>query len=136
MPLPSGGDKFWRMKKGCAMQETSVSNIMIVVAVATFVVGLLALGIGRMTATQADEPMPAGMRRNALLLTLAGPLALGLWFLFNRVLEGTGYRSAVGYALAALVFIAGGFMTGLFARLTARRRGERSDGLNKDNEEQ
>jgi hypothetical protein len=109
------------------MQEASVNNIMIVVAVATLIVGLLTLGVGNFSASQAGEPMPAGMRRNALILILAGPAALGLWFLFNRVLEGTGYRSAIGYALAALAFVAGGFLTGLFSRLGPRRREERPE---------
>lgn len=103
------------------MEEFAVNRAMILIAVSTCLIGLLILAVSRISPDYAGEPLPPGMKRNAIILTLSGPVSLGLWYLFNGVLHGVGYRSVIGYALAALVFIGGGFLTGLFTRLRARR---------------
>lgn len=104
------------------MQEASMKHVMIVVAVATVVVGVLILVVGNFAAGQAGEPLPPRMRRNAIILMAAGPLSLVSWMLFNGLLEEVGYRSVLGYALAGLVFVGGGFLTGFFSRLRIGRR--------------
>lgn len=103
------------------MEDFAVNRAMILIAVATTLIGLLILAVSRISPDYAGEPLPPGMKRNAIILTLSGPVSLGLWYLFNGVLHGVGYRSVIGYALAALVFIGGGFLTGLFSRLAGRR---------------
>lgn len=102
------------------MQELPVDRAMIVIAVATLVVGALILWAGRATGETAGQPMPPRMKRNALILMLAGPASLGLWYLMNGILRGVGYRSVVGYGVAAAVFIGGGFATGFFGRLRGK----------------
>lgn len=99
------------------MEELAVRNVMIIVAVATVVVGGLILAIGGFSAAQAGEAQPSGLKRKAIILILAGPISLGSWLLFNGMLEGIGYRSLIGYALAAAVFVGCGFMTGFFSRI-------------------
>lgn len=103
------------------MNDFTVDRSMIIIALATFVVGLLILWAGYSTGQTAGQPMPRSMKRNALILTFAGPIALVLWYLLNGLLRGVGYRSVIGYVLAALVFIGGGFATGFFSRLRAGR---------------
>ena len=111
------------------MEESVVRNVMIILSLATpLVAGLFALA-ARASAVQSGEPLPRRLRRNIWILAAAGPVNLALWLLLNGILAGTGFRSVMGYALAALVFLAGGVATGFFSRLLSR--GAR-DGNEKD----
>jgi hypothetical protein len=102
------------------MEHESPLTIMIVLAVATPVVGACMLIMGRIGARQSGAPMPPAMRRAGLLLLIAGPLNLLAWLLFNRWLDAIGYRSVIGYILAAAVFLALGWTTGAFSRVRER----------------
>lgn len=102
------------------MERASIQIVMLGLAAATPVVGFCVLRLGASIARQSDEPMPASMRRAGWLLILAGPLNLLVWFLFNEWLTAVGYRSVVGYAVAAAVFFAMGWTSGAFGRLRGR----------------
>jgi hypothetical protein len=109
------------------MEQETLRPIMLTLAVAMPAVGICLLTLGRLIAREAGEPMPPSMRRAGWLLILAGPLNLAVWFLFNAWLETIGYRSVIGYALAALVFFAMGWGTGALGRLRARWSGRDRD---------
>lgn len=109
------------------METADPSRLMIVLAVATPLLALLAGAIVGHAARAGGEPPPPALRRNLWILALAGPVSLGLWWVFNRWLDAIGPRSVAGYVLAALAFVGAGFATGFFSRLRGRprRSGER-----------
>lgn len=109
------------------MEEPDVNRAMMLIAISTVVVGALILTVGKITAEDAEIPFSPKMKRNAIILMLAGPVSWGLWHAFNGLLQGVGYRSVVGYVLAAVVFVGAGFLTGLFSRLWGRRAPEGSE---------
>lgn len=103
-----------------AMQETDVQRVMILIAVITpLIAGFLFLA-AKMATDQGETSLPRRTRRNLGLLAAAGPANLTLWYLLNGVLQGVGSRSVIGYILAAMAFIVGGFVTGFFSRLRSR----------------
>lgn len=104
------------------MQEVSVRTVMFIVAVATPLLALLIVTVGRAALTGEEATMNRRTQRNIWILALAGPANLGLWYLLNGLLAGVGSRSVIGYVLAALVFVLGGFATGFFSRLRGERR--------------
>jgi len=81
---------------------------------------VLLLLISRSLGPEAQACLPLRLKRNCLILGLAGPINLLIWLLFNQYLDQVGYRSVVGYMLAAIVFIVMGFITGFFSRLTRK----------------
>lgn len=55
-------------------------------------------------------------RIRLLILGLAGPANWLAWHLFNGWIDVSGYRSVLGFALAALVFFSVGAGLGMFRR--------------------
>ena len=98
------------------MDQETIQRIMIAIAVALPVVSASLLLMARSGARGAETEMVAKLRRTGWLLIVIGPLNLLVWLLLNNWLDRIGYRSVVGYLLAAVVFFITGWMTGLFAR--------------------
>ncbi len=105
------------------MEETTLRNLMILIAVATPLLAGMIYGVTRRVA-EDGRPAPRRMRRNLWILAAAGPVNLVLWLLLNGWLDRMENRSAIGYVLAAIVFIAVGFTTGWFG---GRRRADRPE---------
>lgn len=106
------------------MRDDSVRTAMLVIAALTPLLGALAWFIGggmNRAARDAGTELPLNrLGLKCLVLALAGPANLALWHLFNGWLNRIGYRSVLGYALAALVFLLGGWLTGWLSRRKAR----------------
>lgn len=103
------------------MNPESAKPLMIVLAIATPALAVLIL----MRARAGTMTRPPASR--LLLLALMGPANLTVWILFNGYLDRVGHRSAIGIALAALVFIAMGFGAG-FVRAGRRSGDENGSG--------
>lgn len=103
------------------MNYPDLFRVMIGIAIATPILGVLILLIGRAGAAGSDEPMPPSMKRNAIILAVAGPANLLLWWAYNAWHTSQGPGSAFGIVLAAIVFIVAGLATGLFARLFGKK---------------
>jgi uncharacterized membrane protein len=97
------------------LENKDLLPAMIILAVATPVLAVLLIVFARAGLVS----MPP--RSRLVILLLAGPLNLALWYLFNHYLDSTGHRSVFGILLAAVVFIAVGFGAGF---LRARARSE------------
>lgn len=104
------------------MDQESLQWIMATLAIATPITGATLWAIGRSTARAAEEPLHPSIRRAAIILIVAGPLNLLVWLLFNDWLDAIGYRSAVGYGLAAAVFFGLGWSSGKFRKRRPPRR--------------
>jgi hypothetical protein len=87
-----------------------VQKSIMIIAILTPVLGLILYGVSTLTSRASGQSVPAPIRRSAIILLFMGPLNLVLWFLMNQWLERIGYRSVIGYVLAALVFIVGGYL--------------------------
>lgn len=101
-------------------------SVFIIIALLTPLIACVGwLAVRRAPAEPGAVPL-AKVRRNLLILALAGPLNLLLWLIVNGWLDQVGSRSVIGYVLAAVVFLAGGFATGFLPRLfrTSRSRRE------------
>ena len=91
--------------------------VFIIIAAVTPILAFVGwLSLGRAPAEPGEIPL-AKVRRNLLILALAGPANLLLWFVVNGWLDRVGSRSVIGYVLAAAVFLIGGFVTGFLPRL-------------------
>mgnify|MGYP001470837999 CR=1 FL=1 len=105
------------------MEPEVPNHVFLIIAMLTPViafVGWLVVGHG---ASGNNEVSSKKIHRNLILLALAGPVNLLLWYVVNGWLKGVGSRSVIGYVLAAMVFLVAGYATGFFGRL---RRGRRS----------
>ena len=102
------------------MEETTLRNLMILIAVATPLLAGMSDGVARRAAA-GERPTPRRMRRNLWILAAAGPVNLALRLLLNGWLDRMENRSAIGYVLAAVVFVAVGFATGWFGGRKADR---------------
>ncbi|MCL5269752.1 MAG: hypothetical protein M1457_04190 [bacterium] len=111
------------------MDDLAIRNIWIIIAVATPVLATLIGLAGHWAAAQEGGRMSRRLRRNCLILFLAGPANLVLWLLFNDALDAVGYRSVLGIVVAAVVFVAAGLGTGFFSRVAGHGwHGQNPDG--------
>ncbi|MCE5269267.1 MAG: hypothetical protein LLG00_15425 [Planctomycetaceae bacterium] len=101
------------------MSDFDARIIMIWIAVITPLLAAAIYAVGRAGQTDA-EPLPKSYVRNVLILAAAGPINFAIWLLHNQWADRSGPGSVYGIILAAIVFIAAGFATGLFARLRNR----------------
>jgi drug/metabolite transporter (DMT)-like permease len=104
------------------MTTPAIEPYIIVLSLATPVVGATIWLAGRAVARQADEPMPRSMRRAAVILILAGPLNLLVRFCLGDRLAAASQNPAIGYALAAATFIGLGWYLGIFKRISNREK--------------
>ncbi len=105
------------------MNDVDLRAIMIGLALATPLLALLIYSAMTASARMSETPPPERLRRNALLLAAAGPLALALWWLLNVGLASRPPGSIAAYVIAALVFIVAGFATGFFSRILGKGSG-------------
>ncbi len=89
---------------------------MTIIALLTPLLGIILYGIGLLTSRNSGQPIPSSIRFSSVLLLLLGPLNYLLWNLLNQWLDHIGYRSIIGYVLAAMAFIVGGILTGRWKR--------------------
>ena len=89
---------------------------MTIIALLTPLLGIILYGIGLLTSRNSGQPIPSSVRFSSVVLLLLGPLNYLLWNLLNQWLDHIGYRSIIGYVLAALAFILGGILTGRWQR--------------------
>jgi drug/metabolite transporter (DMT)-like permease len=106
------------------MDETVTRNVMILAAIATPVVAALIFGFSRWAAEDSRSTFSPKTRRLVWILALAGPLNLLLWQVRKGGLNSFGGDSAMGWILAAMVFIVAGYASGWFRR--SRRPGQSS----------
>lgn len=99
------------------MNGVVIMNVMVILAVATPVAGGILLYVIRRNARLCGEPLGPSMRRNLIILVVAGPANLGLWYLLNVLLDAQGADSILGYVAAVVVFVVAGFATGFFPRV-------------------
>ena len=106
------------------MEHQNIGNVMIFLALVTPGLALL-IGYGLRRSVEEGGASTSRLRRNVWILGAAGPANLLLWLVLNGLLDGLGWRSVVGYVLAALTFVAAGLATGFLARLFSVLRGRR-----------
>lgn len=88
------------------MRDEQAYNTMIMIAFATPALALL------MHFFAGRAGIVSIRRGRMVVLFLAGPANLLLWIIFNKYLDGVGNNSALGIALAAIVFVATGYGLG------------------------
>lgn len=98
------------------METENLLPMMVGLAVATPLLAVLLILFAR----AGIVTMPP--RSRIVILLLAGPANLALWYFFNHYLRVTGHRSVFGILLAAIVFVVVGFGAG-FLRGRIRERG-------------
>lgn len=98
-----------------------VELIMLVLALLTPLLGVAVWRFYRHEMARRGIEMTPSLVRNIWILTFAGPVNLLAWKLLNQDLDRFGGNSLPAYALAAVVFIAAGFLTGFFSRLRQGR---------------
>ena len=82
----------------------------LIVAAALWVVGVFVYGrVRRGRGQPAAQPF-------LLLLGCLGPLALGLWFVYNTVMDRLGLDSLLGLGVNLVLFLATGLLVGLLFR--------------------
>lgn len=106
------------------MEHQDIGNVMILLALVTPGLALL-IGYGLRRSVEEGGPSTSRLRRNVWILGAAGPANLLLWLALNGLLDGWGWRSVIGYVLAAVTFVAAGFATGFLGRVLSELRARR-----------
>ncbi len=104
------------------MEHEQLRMAMVILAVVTPLVAGALMIVGWYTRQMTGEAMPVEWRWRALVLGLAGPLNLLVWWLVNGWLDRDGPAPAGGMLLAAALMATAGLAIGYFARSALRGR--------------